>query len=308
MKKFLTIGILFLICGLSVQTAQAQRWQRLREQLGFSIFTSNFLSDLGGADDIGSHRSLKDLDFSMTKPGFGINYAYRLGYRWNWRTNLNMAWLSGYDNATSEESRRQRHFNNKTFILELTTQAEFYMTVQNTHLRYNRQQQRMPISSYLFVGIGGIYYNPMGKYTDGKWYSLRSLNTEGQGLVSTREKYSPVALVVPFGIGAKYHINKRYMVGLEWGIRWTNTDYLDDVSTSYFNYEDIKAAYGDKAAYFSNPAYDPDTMTSYPTGTAAGDRRGNPADRDAYMFIQASFLIQLQTGLGGHFGRTSFTY
>ena len=34
-------------------------------------------------------------------------------------------------------------------------------------------------------GFGFFYFNPEGKYYDGKWYKLKPLNTEGQGLAGS---------------------------------------------------------------------------------------------------------------------------
>jgi hypothetical protein len=42
-----------------------------------------------------------------------------------------------------------------------------------------------------------------------------------------------MSLCVPFTFGAKYSINENMNVFAEIGYRFTNTDYLDDVSTTY---------------------------------------------------------------------------
>ena len=42
-----------------------------------------------------------------------------------------------------------------------------------------------------------------------------------------------MAVSVPFGVGLKYSLNERLNIGFEIVHRFTNTDYLDDVSTTY---------------------------------------------------------------------------
>ena len=63
------------------------------------------------------------------------------------------------------------------------------------------------------------------------------------------------------------------------GMRKTFTDYMDDVST---NYPDASIYKGDPVAtYFSNPM---DPKDPYACGECAGLQRGDPTDKDAYMF------------------------
>jgi hypothetical protein len=149
--------------------------------------------------------------------------------------------------------------------------------------------KRKDIQAYFFGGIGAFWFDPKGKYTDGKWYSLRPLSTEGEGMPGGPRKYSPVSMCIPLGLGAKYGIDQKWGVGIEYGVRYTFTDYIDDVSGVYYDNSAILAAKGPIAAYFANPS-----LHAYPAGvdhypganqTATGQERGNPKYKDAYMFI-----------------------
>jgi hypothetical protein len=51
--------------------------------------------------------------------------------------------------------------------------------------------------------------------------------------VPSRKEYANWQFVIPFGVGMKYSIDKSSSIGLEYGLRKTFTDYMDDVSTSY---------------------------------------------------------------------------
>ena len=276
--------------GFSNQLS-AQKWKKSRQYITIHLGGSNFLGDLGGSKDIGSY-GLKDFDIQSTRAIFGAGYSYRLSERFNVKTNLYFGWIGGDDSWTSQVNRNIRNLSFRSILFELSGQAEYYLTLQNTGKYFGRRtNHRMPITSYVFVGVGGTYFNPKGKYTDGNWYALQPLHTEGQGLVASRTPYSLIALNIPFGIGFKYDINRKYSLGFEYGMRWTNTDYMDDVSTTYFDPAAIKAANGDIAAYFSNPANITDGTIA--NATKAGQQRGNPMNNDSYMFAMFTLYINL---------------
>lgn len=291
MKKLLTIITLFSLIVCFYNPLSAQKWKKNRQYITVHLGASNFLGDLGGSKDIGSY-GLKDLDIQSTRGILGAGYSYRFMERVNVKTNLYFGFIGGDDSWTPQINRNVRNLHFRSILLELSGQAEVYLTLQNTGKNWGRKRNnRMPVTTYLFAGIGGVYTDPKGKYLDGKWYSLQPLHTEGQGLVETRTPYSRFALTIPYGIGVKYDINRKYSLGFEYGLRWTNTDYMDDVSTTYADPNAIQARYGAVAAYFSNPADITDGATAYQT--APGQQRGNPMNNDTYMFANFTLYINL---------------
>ena len=48
--------------------------------------------------------------------------------------------------------------------------------------------------------------------------------------------YGPVAICIPMGLGLKKAFNGNGGIKLEFGFRFTNTDYLDDVSGNYYDW------------------------------------------------------------------------
>ena len=92
----------------------------------------------------------------------------------------------------------------------------------------------------MFGGIGGVYFDPSGydRFIDengrlagsGVKYKLRPLQTEGKS-------YNNIAICVPAGFGIKKAFNSQGGIKLEAGYRFTNTDYLDDVSDVYYDWE-----------------------------------------------------------------------
>jgi hypothetical protein len=151
--------------------------------------------------------------------------------------------------------------------------------------------------------------NPMAKF-EGKWHSLRKLHTEGQGFVPSRKEYSNWQFSIPFGIGMKYTIDKKSSIGLEYGLRKTFTDYMDDVSTSYvysqWRPNEISSLYPDHeladnriAQYFADPSLAPvpEGIDSFGGACSAcpGQQRGDPTDLDSYMFLMITYQRKIRT-------------
>jgi hypothetical protein len=108
------------------------------------------------------------------------------------------------------------------------------------------------------------------------------MGTEGQGsTVSNGNKpYSLTQIGIPFGLGLKYSLLKKFCIGLEWGMRKTFTDYLDDVSTVYPDPIIIEAESGPVAAALSDRTYkDPGQVVNN-----TGLQRGNSHTKDWYSF------------------------
>jgi hypothetical protein len=133
------------------------------------------------------------------------------------------------------------------------------------------------VQTYLFGGLAGIFFNPQGPY-NGAWYNLQPLGTEGQG-INGKRKYSRFTGVVPAGIGFRYGLTRKYTLGLEFGIRKTFTDYLDDTHGFYYDNSKIVDANGAIAGYFADPS-----SRTNPGWTTTGEVRGLPRN-DTYMFM-----------------------
>ena len=78
-------------------------------------------------------------------------------------------------------------------------------------------------------------FNPKAENKNGEWISLQPLGTEGQGTTQfpDRKKYSLIQFAIPIGGGVKFAVSEHFNIILEYGIRKTFTDYLDDVGGTY---------------------------------------------------------------------------
>jgi hypothetical protein len=108
-------------------------------------------------------------------------------------------------------------------------------------------------NQYGMLGLELFYHNPKGYVPrgygladEGKWISLRPLSTEGEGLGAPyKKKYSLIQPGIILGGGVKYRLTDKLDIGLEFGWRFTFTDYLDDVSGNYVKDADALAAHPD---------------------------------------------------------------
>lgn len=294
-RSLLILPLLFLL--IIAETTQGQMWRRDRKEFVFGLGATNFLGDLGGSERIGSEPfSMRDLNWPSTRPLGLFGYRYRLTKESSIRGSLFIGYIRGDDALSENEIRNNRNINFRSPVIELSTQYEFLTTRQREGHRYNLKGiqgwRHINIESYLFVGVGLTFVNPQGQYLDGNWYNLRPLSTEGQGMVATRQQYSRFQLVIPFGVGFKYAISREWSIGLEYGIRKTFTDYIDDTSTTYFDNDEIRDQKGDIAAYFADPS-----LGVFDTQTLAGEQRGDPTDKDSYMFAQLTLYYKIPRGM-----------
>jgi hypothetical protein len=140
------------------------------------------------------------------------------------------------------------------------------------------------------IGASLFNYDPYAYLKDEKYY-LRPLGTEGQGdsLYPDRKPYSTMGLAIPFGVGIKYALNDRINIGFEVVHRFTNTDYLDDVSKTYVD----PAVFPPNSNGEPSPAFllsDRSYEVGDPIGVK-GRQRGNIQNKD--QFVTAIFYISL---------------
>lgn len=293
--RTLTLLILLGLVATSFDT-HAQRWKRYRHEAVLGIGATGFLGELGGGD--GPARDLfLDLDGGATRYCISGGYRYKLNEIISLRPSLTYGRLYGSDALADNPQRQSRNLSFRSPIVELAALGEVYVIREKVSSRYRVRGIRgalgSSLSAYVFGGVAGFWFNPRAEY-NGKWYSLQPLGTEGQGLNGTK-KYSRISFSVPVGLGYKFNLSRTFSFSMEFGFRYAFTDYLDDVSTRYYDGAAIAAANGADgaaAAYFANPGKvveAPDGKV-YDIGTLGvpGEQRGDPSTNDTYMFAVLS--------------------
>ena len=297
MRRFTVLMIFLTFATISV-VAQTGDWRRYRHEFVFGAGTAAFMGDLGGGKGVGSH-FVKDFDIQANRWAFMAGYGYKLSDRFALRTGIYYGRVYGSDEFTPEYARNGRNLSFRSPIIELSEVVEFSILRERLGHRYNikraRGKRAMP-NLYIFAGVGGFYFNPRAQYLPkdasgnpdesdpnyGKWYSLQPLGTEGQGYVPTRQKYSRIQMSIPFGVGMNCMITKSWGIGFDFGFRYTLTDYIDDVSSTYVDPDIFEDPI---ARYFSNPD------SKYRVG--AGEQRGDSKFNDAYMFLTIKATYKL---------------
>jgi hypothetical protein len=215
--------------------------------------------------------------FLLTKPAYGGLMRFVFDDRWSARFTLLRGEIAGDDALSRANELRNLRFKSSITELSLTAELNF--------LEYFTGSQIYYFSPYLFAGPAFFIFNPKAPY-QGEMLELRELATEGQ--IADADKYSLYGAAVVFGFGVKYSISQRLGLGVEWGLRKTFTDYLDDVSTNY---------------YIDFAAIDPNNisareMLSDPSGVkhAPGMQRGNSETNDWYSFAGITLTYRFRLG------------
>lgn len=301
MNKFYLLFLFFYVVGffevsMAQNFARPNDWKKIRKEVFVQMGASGFLGDLGGLDKVGTDYSPVDYDFQVTRTAIGIGYKYKLQKWLNVVSTFNWLIVRGDDKYTKEPFRHERNLNFKSNIFELAARIEFAYFANRATSRYSikktfsRRMKGVQTEWVGFIGIGGFYYNPKGQDKSGAWIPLRPLHTEGQGLPGGPEQYSNFSICIPMGIGVNMYIKRQWTVGIEINWRKTFTDYIDDVSTTYYDPVKLAEYYGPKSAEMADKS-----LGNIP-GFSKPDAAGNPAQRGDSKQKDSYFSIQLKGG------------
>lgn len=218
MKK-LIFSVVLLLMIVTVTPVQAQ-WESVRQEgeIGFSIGAAHYFGDLNTKSRL-----------NRPKPTVGAFFRKQFGNYIGLRIGAHFAQL-GYSDVynTQNDYQRRRNLSFNTNIFELALQGDF------NFFKFVPGDPEHSFTPYVTIGAGIFSYDPYA-YLNGQKHFLRPLGTEGQGLAAypDRKPYNTMAFSFPIGVGVKYAINDRMNIGVEVAHRFTSTDYLDDVSTTY---------------------------------------------------------------------------
>ncbi len=265
MRKFLVAMAFTLPLVASTQNSIVQEGE-----FGIGVGAGHYFGDLNTRAKLNRPKLAAGIFF---RKNFGNYIALRVAG--------NFAQL-GYSDIynTHNEFMRRRNLSFNTNIWELALQGDF------NFYRFLPGDPDFRWTPYLTFGVSAFNYDPFA-YLQGAKYNLRQMGTEGQNdTISGRSPYGTMALAIPFGLGIKYSINDRFNIGFEVVYRFTNTDYLDDVSQTYAGINSFPPNPDG-----SNPALllaDRSYETGIPIGVK-GRQRGNSQNKD--QFVTAMFYV-----------------
>ena len=314
MKKItnISLALAFLFGPLYVLSQgyyNRYEYRRKRHEISFGGGASNFLGELGGRDMVGSG-FLWDIEFAKTSYVGQFSYMYYALSKLAFRGNICVSKVSGDDALTNEFFRNNRNLNFESMIIEGGLFMEVHLKHERTGNRYNLRSpagrylgMRNPIGIgiYLFSGVAGFYFDPQGQSPSGVKYRLKPLKTEGQGLPGGPEPYSGLSMAVPVGFGLRKAFNGNAGLKFEASYRFTFTDYIDDVSTVYYNNDYLASAVSPASAEMADPSLGATIpWDNSLTLTETGYQRGDPSDNDGYMFLTLSAYKKFNNASRGY--------
>ena len=236
--------------------------------------------------------------FLLTKPAAGLIYRYNFNPHFAFKGNAFLGSVEGDDSKSGYNVKR-----NLSFVSPIT---EFSAQIEFNFFPFITGNSKYPFSPYVFAGVSLFKFNPKGELKDdivnsnGKvlyhkgTYALQPLGTEGQGTsyYPDRKPYSLTKFAIPFGVGIKYNLFRKVSIGLEYGLRRTQTDYLDDVSTTYANPSVLSSENTPVSSVLSD-------KTEVVEGQIINNtdlQRGNSKNKDWYSFFGVSVVFRLKFG------------
>lgn len=187
-------------------------------EFGVGLGAGHYFGDLNTRAKLNRPKIAAGIFF---RKNFGNYVAMRVGASF-----AQLGYSDVYNTHNEFMNRRNLSFNTNVWELALQGDFNFY--------RFLPGEPGLNFTPYITLGVGIFNYDPYAFLGNEKYY-LRPLGTEGQGssLYPDRKQYSAMSVCIPFGVGVKYSLNERFNIGFEVVHRFTNTDYLDDVSKTY---------------------------------------------------------------------------
>ncbi len=302
-RNIVTIVLVILPFFIYSQRANKQ-WKDFKYELIVGGGGSTYMGDIGGgAGDALHYFGAGDLDLSLIRPLAYFGIRLKLLERLSTKFNFAFTYLRGDDAKAQDKGRFNRNLSFRTPLFESSVQLEFSITKDNLKKGKSSNRRRgkiVNINTYIFVGIGGFYFNPEAQLRNTKtnlleWHNLQPLGTEGQGIGDNPAQYSLFQICYPVGLGFKIPVAETSAIEMEFGFRFTTTDYLDDASNMYYDNNEIKLAYGEVAAALADRHFDVNgnpTDNKYNSGASI---RGNPDYNDGYFFITISYVHRIAT-------------
>jgi len=277
MKNFFAVVSLVCSC-LFYSRIDAQDAIVQEGEFGIGLGASHYFGDLNTRGHLNRPKMAASVFF---RKNFSNYISGRIA-----ATFAQVGYSDIYNSDNEYMHRRNLSFNSN--VWELALQADF------NFFRFMPGEPGFNFTPYITLGVGAFSYDPYA-YLNNEKIFLRPLGTEGQGSTRypDRKQYSTMGISIPFGAGIKYSLNERFNIAFELLHRYTNTDYLDDVSKTYV----------DPAVFPTNPdnsfsqAYllsDRSYEVGEPIGVP-GRQRGNSQQKDQFITAMIHFTFNLQS-------------
>ena len=270
MKRFnYRIQLLLIIAFATSFSTMAQQF-RPNTEIGILLGTSYYLGDLNTTH------------FNQPSFAAGLIIRKNIDRRFTYKAEVMYLNIKSDERNSDDEIAKDRGLHFKSPIYELSGQVEF------NFLPFQPDNPLYTWTPYVYTGVSIFNFNPKAENQFGEFVDLQELGTEGQGttLFPDRDKYSMIQYAIAMGGGFKIAVNPAFNIILEYGVRKTFTDYLDDVSTTYPG-ELLDMT--NEAIYMSDPS----------NSHNLGEERGDPDKKDWYSFAGITLSFKLNNNTKG---------
>jgi len=224
MRRALLLLFLFIfLCPL----ASGQLWKLRRYEIYGGLGTAQMFGDIGGYSNSENALGFKDLMISQTRFNIKTGMRYRAMEKVAFTFNLTYGLMHTSDNIGSNES---RDFASSISLFEPSLTAEYYFLKNNAESSY-RFVKGDEIFTTFFAKLDAYVYAGLGP----AFFSVKP----DEDLSSSIVKDSGVALAFPLGFGVNYLLGPNSLVGLDFGIRYTTSDYIDGYTSQYSSFNDV---------------------------------------------------------------------
>ncbi|WP_035805457.1 type IX secretion system protein PorG [Lunatimonas lonarensis] len=239
-RKAFHVALQIVVLGWMVALSPLQS-NAQQHEIGFGIGTATYSGDI--------IRRIDPTQLGIQGTLFGRR---NFDNAWSLRAGVHIARLNGADSIRPLDPMalaRNAHFRGT--LVEVSAVMEFHF------LDYMAHNSVTPFSPYGFLGLG---------------YSVFSGNGQSHQEDLAAGNYNTSSPVIPFGIGLKYKLKDRLILGLEAGVRASFTDNIDRIA----NEERYTPRFQE------GPPPTDRVVNPYALNF------GNPNDRDWYYFLGVS--------------------
>jgi hypothetical protein len=163
-----------------------------RSEIGFGIGTFNYTGDL-----------VRTYNFAYSKPALTAFYRSNISKIVSFRAGIVAGKIGASDKRPIDAFAANRNYSFDLTMIEASTVMEYHF------LDWRDEKYFIRFTPYVFAG-----------------FALFGIS----GNENRPVEYSNVQAAIPFGIGVKYIVNPKYYLSLEFGMRKTFFDYLDNTS------------------------------------------------------------------------------
>jgi len=189
--------VIILIVVLCTTTVNGQRWRHTWTEGVIGGGMGKLFADIGGGN---------------FKPVFQGGVRFKTDKYWTVKASAIYGQAAGSDLGTSESERG--YLYNTTFA-GVTVRLEYYLLVWNEEQIGTNSRglllEEPEWTVYTFFGGGVLYFDP----------------EPGGNLINEPTDYKKLSLIICGGLGGKYSIGKHLTIGVELGLHYPLSDYID---------------------------------------------------------------------------------